>query len=80
MEKKRCAFYNYEKKEIITRGYNYCPPQYIPMIGKIKTDGVKIIAWLKRGCYGEREGMTILNEGCIPIPNWVKKLNGKLFI
>ena len=50
------------------------------MIGKIKSNAVKIIAWLKRGRYGEREGMTILNEGCIPIPNWVKKLNGKLFI
>ena len=50
------------------------------MIGKIKSNAVKIIAWLKRGRYGEREGMTILNEGCIPIPNWVKKLNDKLFI
>ena len=50
------------------------------MIGKIKSDAVKIIAWLKRGHYYEKEGMTILNEGCIPIPNWVKKLNDKLFI
>ena len=80
MEKKICAFYNYEKKEIINRGYSYYPKEYIPMIGKIKSDAVKIIAWLKRGHYYEKEGMTILNEGCIPIPNWVKKINDNIFI
>ena len=42
------------------------------MKGKIKSDGVKIIAWLKRGTIKKERGMTILNEGCIPIPDWVK--------
>ena len=63
MERKKCAFYNYDKKKII-KHYN--------MVGKIKSDGVKIVAWLKRGFFGEKAGMTILNEGCIPIPDWVK--------
>ena len=63
MERKKCAFYNYEKKKIINCNN---------MVGKIKSDGVKIVAWLKRGFFGEKAGMTILNEGCIPIPDWVK--------
>ena len=80
MEKKICAFYNYEKKEIINRGCNLSPPEYIPIIGKIKSDGVKLYAWLKKSHCGEKEGMTILNEGCIPIPNWVKTVNDNFFI
>ena len=72
MEKKICAFYDYERKKLITIGHDYCPPKIIPMKGKIKSDGVKIIAWLKRGTIKKERGMTILNEGCIPIPDWVK--------
>lgn len=72
MEKKMCAFYDYERKKLITTGHNYSPPKIIPMKGKIKSDGVKIIGWLKRGNIKKERGMTILNEGCIPIPDWVK--------
>ena len=33
---------------------------------------VKLVAWLKRNVvYGAEEGITILNKGCIPIPNWI---------
>ena len=33
---------------------------------------VKILIWLKRDvCNNGRKGITILNEGCIPIPDWV---------
>ena len=59
MEKKKCRFYDYEKKKIL-------------LSGKINSDSVKLYAWLKRGCTDLTEGMTILNEGCIPIPDWVK--------
>lgn len=34
---------------------------------------LKIFVWIKRdGCNKGRKGITILNEGCIPIPDWVK--------
>ena len=36
---------------------------------------VKLVAWLKRDAYSGRNGITILNEGCIPIPDWVKNDN-----
>jgi hypothetical protein len=59
MEKKKCRFYDYEKKKILLNG-------------KINNDSVKLYAWLKRGNIREEKGMTILNKGCIPIPDWVK--------
>ena len=59
MEKKKCRFYDYEKKKILLNG-------------KINSDSVKLYAWLKRGNVKEERGMTILNKGCIPIPDWVK--------
>ena len=40
--------------------------------GKIRSDSVKLFAWLKNGGYDKENGMIILNEGCIPIPYWVK--------
>ena len=72
MEKKECSFYDFEKKKMITVGHNYYPPKIIPMTGKIRDDGVKLVAWLKRGVTSAERGITILNEGCIPIPDWVK--------
>ena len=73
MERKICSFYDYEKKKMITVGHNYCPPEIIPLSGKIRNDGVKLVAWLKRGIISAERGITINNEGCIPIPDWVKK-------
>ena len=59
MDKKICKFYNYEKKKIMTEG-------------KIKSDGVKLFGWIKGGNGDYKRGMTILNEGCIPVPDWIK--------
>ena len=72
MEKKKCAFFDYEKKKMITFGHNYVPRRITPMKGKIRNDEVKLIAWLKRGNIRAERGMTILNKGCIPIPSWAK--------
>ena len=60
MDRKKCKFYDYEKKKIMTEG-------------KIINDSVMLNGWLKCGRCREEEGMTILNEGCIPVPKWVKK-------
>ena len=38
--------------------------------GIIKSDSVKIIGWIKDG--NGKKGMTILNKGCIPVPDWIK--------
>ena len=73
MEKKRCSFYYYNEKKLVTTGHNYIPPRIIPMTGRIRDDGVKLVAWLKRGNISIERGITILNEGCIPIPDWVKR-------
>jgi len=59
MEKKKCRFYDYEKKKILLNG-------------RINSDSVKLYAWIKDGARDIEKGMTILNEGCIPIPDWVK--------
>ena len=40
--------------------------------GKILTDSVMLNGWLKMGSCCQEQGMTILNEGCIPVPKWVK--------
>ena len=73
MEKKRCSFYYYEEKKLVTTGHNYYPQRIAPLTGKIRDDGVKLVAWLKRGNISIDRGITILNEGCIPIPDWVKR-------
>ena len=59
MDKKKCIFYNYEKKKILLKG-------------RINSDSVKLYAWIKSGTNDITQGMTILNKGCIPIPDWVK--------
>ena len=56
MDRKKCIFYNYDKKKILK-------------FGKIRSDSVKLFAWLKNGGYDKEKGMIILNEGCIPIPD-----------
>ena len=62
MDRKKCKFYDYEKKKILTQG-------------KIESDSVILNGWPKCGIRSEERGMTILNEGCIPIPNWVLSKN-----
>ena len=53
---------NYEKKSILTKG-------------KILSDSVKICGWIKGNSglvNSKNSGMIILNEGCIPTPDWIK--------
>jgi hypothetical protein len=61
MEKKRCSFYYYDEKKPIITGHNYYPQRIAPLTGKIKDDGVKLVAWLKRGNTSIDRGITILN-------------------
>ena len=73
MKKKICSFYDYEMKKMITTGHNYSPPKITPISGKIRDNGAKIVAWLKRGHISAERGIAILNDGCIPIPDWIKE-------
>ena len=74
MEHKKCVFYDYDKRikrKIFFMKNNEAEEGYEAPIGFEKA---KLLAWLKRdACNGDgrRIGITILNEGCIPIPNWV---------
>ena len=85
MNKKRCVFYDYDKKEkikclkdtyssVLRDGKN----EFInmkegePLEGNILSNSVKVIAWIKGESPDENSGISILNEGCIPIPDWVK--------
>ena len=43
-----------------------------PLEGNILSNSVKVIAWIKGESPDENSGISILNEGCIPIPDWVK--------
>lgn len=55
---KNIKFYDYYKRQlIISKDINY--------------DKVKFVGWIKGKDYGNECGFTILNKGCISIPNWV---------
>ena len=72
MEHKRCVFYDYDKKikrKILFMKNNKVERGYEPPIDFEKA---KLSAWLKRdACNIERIGITILNEGCIPLSDWL---------
>ena len=77
MDNKKCIFYDYDKKEknkiIYYKTDGKCNAEFE---APILCQKVKLVAWLKRsGCLGSEEGITILNEGCIPIPDWIKNNN-----
>lgn len=56
---KKVIFYDYYKKNVI--------------ISKdLGSESVKLTAWLKGKSHGDGNGFTILNRGCIPVPEWVK--------
>ena len=61
MDNKKCIFVDYDRK---TK----------KLEGTITFPKAKIFVWIKRGSCNEGEGISILNEGCIPIPDWVKNL------
>ena len=72
MENKKCRFYDYDKKTKIKIQYYNSNKQLEGYEAPIFSQKVKLVAWLKRsGCFGAEEGITILNKGCIPIPNWI---------
>ena len=72
MENKRCIFYDYDKKTKIKIQYYNSNKQIVGYEAPIFSQKVKLVAWLKRNAVdGAEEGITILNKGCIPIPNWI---------
>ena len=75
MDKKKCIFYDYDKKTKNKIMYynNSNKEMEAGFEAPILSKKVKLVAWLKRsGCWGAEIGITILNEGCIPIPEWIK--------
>ena len=77
MNNKKCIFFDYDKKEKYKIIYNETEEERNEGFeAPILSQKVKLVAWLKRsGCLGSDEGITILNEGCIPIPDWIKNNN-----
>ena len=76
MDNKKCIFYDYDKKEKYKIIYYTSNNSNIEAFeAPILCQKVKLVAWLKRDACSHKEGITILNEGCIPIPDWVKNDN-----
>ena len=76
MDYKKCIFYDYDKKEKYKIIYYTSNSEYKEAFeAPIFYQKVKLVAWLKRGTCSNKNGITILNEGCIPIPDWVKNGN-----
>jgi len=72
MDNKKCIFYDYDKKERYKIIYYVSDNESLEAFeAPILCQKVKLVAWLKRDACSHREGITILNEGCIPIPDWV---------
>ena len=84
MDKKFCSFYDYDKQQKLVclddsefstvRDGLYVKIKKSkgePLEGTILSDKVKLVAWIKNDAVGENKGMTILNEGCIPLPDWL---------
>ena len=56
---KKVNFYDYDKTKLLF-SYN------------ISFESAKFIGWIKGTSQCDKNGFTILNKGCIPIPSWVK--------
>jgi len=73
MDNKKCIFYDYDKK---TRNkikyYDINKNEKEGFEAPILCPKLKLVAWFKGGLPYLNECITILNEGCIPIPDWVK--------
>ena len=72
MDNKKCIFYDYDKRTK-NKIKSYVDNSEVEDVyeAPILCKKVKLFAWIKRGecCSGR---ITILNEGCIPIPDWIK--------
>ena len=72
MEHKKCVFYNYDKKTKRKIIYIKNGKEEEGFEAPIDFQKAKLLAWLKRdACNPGKKGITILNEGCIPVPSWV---------
>ena len=84
MDKKFCSFYDYDKQQKLgclndIHLSTWRDGDMIqikkskgePLEGKILSEKVKLVAWIKNDAFSENKGMTILNEGCIPLPDWL---------
>ena len=69
MDKKICRFYDYDQKAKIKVGFRKDGKYLEEFEAPIQFQKGVIFVWIKRG---RREGVTILNEGCIPVPDWIK--------
>ena len=69
MDKKICRFYDYDQKAKMKIGYKIDGKYIEDFTAPIQFQKGVIFVWIKSGW---REGVTILNEGCIPIPDWIK--------
>lgn len=74
MDKKKCAFYDYEKRKkrkIIYKTKNCSELKYFEEYeAPINFEKAKVIAWIKKDAQNKNKmGITILNEGCIPVPD-----------
>lgn len=73
MDNKKCIFYDYDKKtKKNIRYYDKNKEMKEVIEAPIQFKKVKLVVWLKNNCNNpDNKGITILNEGCIPIPDWV---------
>ena len=72
MENKKCVFYDYDKRKRIKIMYTKNNEKKEDYEAPIDFERAKVLAWLKRDvCNRGKIGITILNEGCIPIPDWI---------
>ena len=72
MEHKKCIFYDYDKKIKKRVKYVKNGKEEEGYEGPIDFEKAKLVAWIKRNaCNLGKAGITILNGGCIPIPNWL---------
>ena len=73
MDNKKCIFYDYDKRKKIKIIYRKEGQDMEGYEAPIDFQRAKLLAWIKRDVQNiGKKGITILNEGCIPIPYWVK--------
>ena len=72
MEHKKCAFYDYDKKIKKKIKYMKNKKEEEGYEAPIDFERAKVVAWLKKDSMNKGKiGITILNEGCIPVPSWI---------
>ena len=73
MDKKKCVFYDYDKRQKRKIIFKRNDKKEVGYEAPIDFQKAKVVAWIKRDIQNKGKiGITILNEGCIPIPDWAK--------